>query len=150
MNLQRLFDIQKNLDEFAANKPQVAPFEVFQHKILNLIIKISELTNEIQYLNNKKSNSKCLLKLYINGFQDILSVGIKLGAHSGFQFFKYKIRIEEYAHQLLDIYISIITLNKRPSITNYIDLFIRYIQLGQSLGFEQNKIEQAYLATFSN
>lgn len=148
MNLQKLFVVQKELELFKTNKYYEEPSELFKEKILKFIIKISELANEIQSNQYRDEISCSLLKAYITGFHDLLSLGLNRGAHKGFLFLKYKMVTKEQLDHFLDIYTNIMNLNDQPSIINYIELFTSYIQLGQLLHLEANEIEKAYLDTY--
>ncbi|MCU5408943.1 dUTP diphosphatase [Bacillus cereus] len=150
MNLQKLFDVQKELDKLITNKYYDEPSELFKDKILKFIIKISELANEIQSNKYKyRDEVSCsILKAYITGFHDLLSLGLNQGAHTGFLFLKYKMVTKGQLDHFLDIYTNIMNLNDQPSIINYIELFTSYIQLGQILHLEVNEIEKVYLDTY--
>ncbi|WP_336771228.1 dUTP diphosphatase [Bacillus bombysepticus] len=148
MNLQKLFDVQKELDQFITNKYYEEPSELFKDKILKFIIKISELANEIQSNKYKEEISCSLLKAYITGFHDLLSLGLNRGVNTGFLFLKYKMVTKGQLDHFLDIYTNIMNLNDQPSIINYIELFTSYIQLGQLLHLEVNEIEKVYLDTY--
>ncbi|HDR6318737.1 TPA: dUTP diphosphatase [Bacillus thuringiensis] len=148
MNLQKLFDVQKELNRCITNKNDEEPSNLFKDKILKFIIKISELANEIQPYKYRDQISCSLQKAYIVGFHDLLSLGLNQGAHTGFLFFKYKIVTKGNRDHFLDIYANIMNLNDQPSIINFIELFTSYIQLGQLLHFEPNEIEKVYLDTY--
>jgi len=147
MNLQKLFQLQNTLDHRIETQHHLEGVTVFNKKILSLQVELGELANEtrcFKFWSTKEPSSKdVILEEYVDCLHFILSLGIE----KNYQDINLNVKdsICELSEQFLDLYITISTFITSPSIDNYLNIFQNFLSLGQSLGFSQEDIENAYL-----
>jgi len=156
MNLSKLFEMQKELDDHIEQEHQREPGEDrLAKKVLALLVELGELANEwrgFKYWSNDQKPRKHLLEEYVDCLHFILSIGNDLG-------FKHTICPYAYLEDttMLFIEISFKASDLADSVCNrdqmlygyaedtYYDLFRCFIKLGKKLGFTWEQIEKAYL-----
>ncbi|OUB14296.1 hypothetical protein BK708_25545 [Bacillus thuringiensis serovar yunnanensis] len=120
--------------------------------MLSFLIVFSELANKERIFDESDQelsfNIEDLLKLYIEGFNFIFSMGNCLGINSIFVFCKYTGINNIKAESFLEVYGKTIYFNDSPSFLNYIDLFTMYLGLAEAFNFTQYDIEKAYLSKY--
>ncbi|MDZ5472459.1 dUTP diphosphatase [Bacillus sp. 31A1R] len=150
MKLQNLFEMQKSLDHHIEEKHNLTSDDLFDRKVLALLVEIGELANEtrcFKFWSLKESNSKdVILEEFVDGIHFILSLGIE----SGYNHLK-EINIERspetsLSDQFLKIYELITTFRLNRSIENYKLVFESYLLLANQLGFTDGDIERAYVS----
>ena len=82
MNLQKLFEAQKKLDDHIRKEKGLEGQDLLDKKILALQVELSELANELpevfKFWSNKKNNYKKALEEYCDCLHFILSIGKSL------------------------------------------------------------------------
>ena len=147
MNLQKLFQMQNTLDNRIQAEHQLESVPLFKKKILALQVEVSELANEtrcFKFWSTKKSSSNdVILEEYVDCLHFILSLGLE----KNFQDITLDITNVtcELSDQFLYLYVNIANFIISASINDYLILFNTFLSLGQSLGFTENDIENAYL-----
>ncbi|UOQ47187.1 dUTP diphosphatase [Gracilibacillus caseinilyticus] len=147
MNWQTLFDMQQQLDNYILSQHDLKNENVFDKKILALLVEVGELANEtrcFKYWSVKPpSDKEVILEEYVDGIHFILSLGLELGLE------QYEHKPEGQALELpalfLEVYHAISTLKDTPSIKVYHQVFNTYITLGEALGFTAEDIKGAYM-----
>ncbi|GEL76822.1 dUTP diphosphatase [Tenuibacillus multivorans] len=147
MDWDKLYALQRQLDDEIMDRIPKTRDEVLDDKILALIVEVSELANEtrcFKYWSQKGPNNQSdILEEYVDGIHFLLSLGIDLG-------FKYHHRDHEvsapsitaYFHK---IYEGINSFKQNPSQEHYLQLWLTYLSLGMQLGFSEQDIYDAYL-----
>lgn len=83
MELSKLFQMQKALDQHIEEKHMLQNEDLFDRKVLALLVEIGELANEtrcFKFWSVKPSSSKeVVLEEFVDGIHFILSLGIECG-----------------------------------------------------------------------
>ncbi|WHY76413.1 dUTP diphosphatase [Neobacillus sp. WH10] len=148
MQLEKLFQMQKALDTHIEEKHELLDEELFERKVLALLVEIGELANEtrcFKFWSVKPSSAKnVILEEFVDGVHFILSLGIECG----FDPQQIELNVHESTlnetDQFLRIYELTSSFQKSKNLLSYIELFKAYLQLAELLGFSQLEIEQAY------
>ncbi|AEB74749.1 dUTP diphosphatase [Clostridium botulinum] len=146
MNLDRLFQLQHNLDERIIKEHNLQDKALCSKKILALQVEVSELANEtrcFKFWSNKGPSSKeKILEEYVDCLHFILSLGLE------WNYSDITLNCKNYESELTDkfnnIYIDINDFVVCPSKDNYTTLFEDFLCLGHDLDFTPEEIEQAY------
>jgi dimeric dUTPase (all-alpha-NTP-PPase superfamily) len=153
MNLAKLFEAQKKLDEHIESKhPRESRKEWFEKKIIALFVEVGELANELpevfKFWSNKKNNYEKALNEYVDGLHFILSIGLEYGIENiSFDYIGIYAKPE---NGFLSIYRQLALLSTISSgkeelrKTHYSILVEMFISLGKTLGFTWEQIEKAY------
>jgi dimeric dUTPase (all-alpha-NTP-PPase superfamily) len=148
MKLEKLFHMQKALDAHIEEKHMLQDEELFDRKVLALLVEIGELANEtrsFKFWSVKPSSAKeVILEEFVDGVHFILSLGIECG----FDTAQMNLNVQESAvnvtEQFLIVYEMISIFQKSKDFNDYIKLFESYLQLASLLGFKYEEIERAY------
>jgi len=149
MNLQKLFQMQKELDQRIESKHQLENERLIERKILALLVEIGELANETRCFKfwsiKPPSKDEIILEEYVDGLHFLLSIGLELHM-SDLNEMKPKKSNENLTDQFLTIFHEASLLKKKFSIDTYLHLFQHYLNLGLSLGFTMDEIYEAYIS----
>ncbi len=147
MNWQTLFTMQKELDTYILAQHDLKNENVFDKKVLALLVEVGELANEtrcFKYWSLKPASGKDVIaEEYVDGIHFILSLGIDLGI--------YDFRGNdspcdgELTTLFHDVFQDIHLLRDKRSQEAYFQLFNTYLILGRKLGFTEEDIKEAYL-----
>ena len=146
MNWATLFDMQQKLDQYIEENNSVVEKDLFEQKVLALIVELGELANETRsfkfWSKNKKLNDEAILEEYVDGIHFILSLGLE----KGFTFDKQLETNEDVSlnSQFLKLYELIITFKNSPNQKSYDDLFLNYLLLGRLLHISDEQLKKAY------
>src|SRR5699024_10718845 len=146
MNWQTLFTMQKKLDNYILAQHNLKDENVFDKKVLALLVEIGELANEtrcFKYWSLKPPSKKeVILEEYVDGIHFILSVGLELGLDN---YEPTNEEVGEYMKTIFNlVYQTITYLRIDQSISSYKMVFHTYLMLGDELGFSANDIKKAY------
>ncbi|XJZ26430.1 dUTP diphosphatase [Bacillota bacterium Lsc_1132] len=149
MQLKNLFKMQKALDQYIEENHQLGGEDLFDRKVLALLVEIGELANEtrsFKFWSLKPSSEKqVILEEFVDGIHFILSLGIECG------FDQLPITVEQKSsaltvnEQFLKIYQSVCDFQTSRSFEYYIAVIELYLQLAVQLGISNEEIEQAYI-----
>ncbi|MDQ0230990.1 dUTP diphosphatase [Metabacillus malikii] len=149
MNLDKLFSMQKELDEKIEAKHGLHNEPLIEKKLLALLVEVGELANETRCFKfwsvKPPAPVQVILEEYVDGIHFILSIGLELKLDKTDLHFEGG-EDRTVTEQFLTIYESIATLKQKLTSENYVTLFNHYIHLGKLLGFSNEQIEQAYVA----
>lgn len=147
MNIQELFDIQKQLDNKILKEHGLEEDNLLQPKTLALLVELGELANEtrcFKYWSKKgPSPQEVILEEYVDCLHFILSIGL----HEGYRDISLSQRDlqQEKTEIFLDIYRKTNQLQEESTKEKYIELFETFLALGSKLGFSWEEVHQAYL-----
>ncbi|WP_163539722.1 dUTP diphosphatase [Gracilibacillus sp. YIM 98692] len=147
MNWQPLFHMQQELDNYIVAQHQLENEQVFDKKILALLVEVGELANEtrcFKYWSLKPASpNDVIAEEYVDGIHFILSLGLELGLDD----FKSQDRTTEKDLSSLfnDVFEKITTLKNERTIEAYKELFQTYLLLGNAIGFSADDMKDAYL-----
>jgi dimeric dUTPase (all-alpha-NTP-PPase superfamily) len=149
MSLEKLFDMQAALDRYIEENHQLQNEDLFNRKVLALLVEIGELANETRSFKfwsvKPASEKKVILEEFVDGIHFILSLGIECG----FQNDDVKLENESAAldinEQFLKVYQAVSTFQSTKSLNDYQRVFNGYLQLAALLGIGYEEMEQAYI-----
>ncbi len=148
MNLQKLFEMQRQLDAHIEKEhPRQEGEDRLAKKILALQVELGELANELpevfKYWSNKKNNYEKALKEYVDCLHFLLSIGLdeNIGTLEWEQIEPWK--RESIIDQFIDLFDC--TVRLKTDITEYVIIWDYFIGLGEMLGFSWEEVEEAYL-----
>lgn len=151
INLEELYNLQKELDLEIAKNHNVSYETTHAKRLLALIVEFGELANEtrcFKYWSNKPSSAKeVVMDEYADGIHFLLSLGIPLHAHK----YKYELKKEEkeLTVQILEVYSLATKLLKHYNLRNYTKCFQKYLNLAPMIGMSEQDIIDSYKSKLS-
>jgi len=167
VNLEKLFEAQKNLDEHITRKKGLEGQDLFAKKILALLVELGELANEwrgfkfwsqdqqprtkvqVYTGSGRKIEGKYknpLLEEYVDCLHFILSIGLELG------FSEFEIRTIPQRKDVTSQFLKLMRVSQDVLFKREVEqeiykiLISEFIALGKMLGFTWEQIEEAYFA----
>lgn len=148
MDFNRLFVIQKGLDDRIRQEHGLIGRDLTADKILALQVELAELANEtrcFKYWSKKQPSAReTILEEYVDGLHFVISLGVELG---------YAYEADEpqaSSGSLTERFTALLALTavfgQRREADVYRELFDAIWGLGSGLGFTAEEIEAAYLA----
>jgi dimeric dUTPase (all-alpha-NTP-PPase superfamily) len=148
MQLERLFQMQKELDHHIEVKHQLENEDLFNRKILALFVEIGELANEtrcFKFWSVKPSSEKqVILEEFVDGIHFILSLGLECGLELTELDFNLKVSASDVTNQFLAIYEILSCFQFSKSREDYLALFQAYFNLANLLGITKEEMIEAY------
>lgn len=145
MNLNKLSETQKILDDRIVKEKCLEGQNLLDKKILALYTEIGELSNELpkdfKFWSNKKNNYERALKEYIDCVHFSLSIGIEF-EYTDFD--QTAIYSDSILEQFNTFFWSIAQFDYNRYESDYDFMIGNLIGLGKMLGFTSDQIEQAY------
>lgn len=145
MNLNLLFKKQKELDEYIYEKNNVTAKEVFERKIVALLVELGELANELNFFKYWKENINIDRQRAIEEYIDVIHFAIGLAVDLGIDEHKY---IETQPQDLNKLFIGITNLATVLSTSKEKEhaktLLNNIIALGYQLGLDEQTVIGAY------
>jgi len=149
MNLAKLFETQKLLDNRIVDEHNLQGQDLLPKKILSLQVELGELVNELpeifKFWSRKKNNYEKALEEYCDCLHLILSIGNDLEINIELYTvlpFKHKTILDQF----LQTYYVIGDLEHDPSQEGLITVLQYLLGLGEMLGFTPEQIEKSYYA----
>jgi dimeric dUTPase (all-alpha-NTP-PPase superfamily) len=149
MNLQKLFELQRKLDEHIEQEhPRQEGEDRLAKKILALQVEIGELLNELpevfKFWSNKKNNRAKALEEYCDGLHFILSIGLELYDEEDIEMIAADLQLYRRVN-IIEQFQGIFYNISRLRSGGYTYLFEHFLGLGKMLGFTWEEIEEAYM-----
>lgn len=145
MNLNSLFKKQKKLDEYIYEKNNVTAKEVFERKIVALLVELGELANELQFFKYWKENTNIDRQRAIEEYIDVIHFAIGLAVDLGVDEHEY---IETQPRDLNKLFLGITSLATVISVSKSKEhaksLINNVIALGYQLGLTEETVLAAY------
>jgi dimeric dUTPase (all-alpha-NTP-PPase superfamily) len=164
MNLNKLFQIQKELDQKIVDKHGLHGEDLLPKKILALQVELGELANEARFFKfwseDQEPRTKRgyglvrpgewrnpLLEEYVDCLHFILSIGNHLGFNTTFKPYLVKeyTTLEYFEVTFVKISEFVVHQGRKQKEFYYGEVFSHFLGLGKSLGFTWGEVEQAYL-----
>lgn len=146
MEWTKLFAMQKKLDDYIEENNELEKEDLFNKKILALIVELGELANETRsfkfWSKKKETDLLAITEEYIDGVHFILSLGLEKGYT--FNGKPSSVKNRTVNEQFLLLYELIISFKNNPSLDNYEELFSSYLGLGQLLELTAEEIQASY------
>lgn len=148
INLYKLFEKQKKLDEFIHKKHKLTYEKTFMETKLALFVELAELANEIRcfkFWSIKGSNPKeKIIEEYVDGLHFITSLCLTKKINTIFNI-KQKNKLYFTKHEItikfLKLFKTIYKLKSKNSLTKW---FKNYLNFGFCLNFSLKQILNAY------
>ncbi|WP_226646447.1 dUTP diphosphatase [Mesobacillus subterraneus] len=149
MNTITLFKMQKALDGHIESQHNLEQEDLFDRKVLALLVEIGELANEtrcFKFWSVKPASEKdIILEEFVDGVHFILSLGIECGFEELETISQIQLNEQDATKQFLAIYEYVQKFRVSRSKQDYVHLFQSYLKLAQLLGLNEDQIEQAYI-----
>lgn len=150
MDLRQLFQMQKQLDTHIETTHQLENEDLFDRKVLALLVELSELANEtrcFKFWSLKPSSEKqVILEEFVDGVHFMLSLGLEQSFEQTLTTIEVntipKITVSE---QFLQVYEAVHQFRNKRSIPTYENMFRQLLMLGEILGFSGEEIYEAYI-----
>ncbi|OIJ12365.1 dUTPase [Anaerobacillus alkalilacustris] len=148
MDLIKMFQLQKELDNRIREEHNVLGKNLIAEKVLAFQVELGELANEtrcFKYWSLKQpSSQEVILEEYVDGFHFLLSIGIDISISIK----KLNVDTPKINSTLTNQFATLYSLSsqfeKTKDESDFIVLFQRYLVLGKLLGFTDSDIETAY------
>ncbi|KJD59251.1 dUTPase, partial [Bacillus amyloliquefaciens] len=171
MNLQKMFEMQKALDDRIIKEKGLEGQDLLPNLILALQVELAECANEwrgFKHWSNNREPRTCvidkkgqtakeyyknpLLEEYVDCLHFILSIGIRIGYTPHYYYLEFLKRsffevsgVNAFLAVLNEVaYFHTEVKTDGMVFTPYIEIFNRFNELGKSLGFTPDQIEAAY------
>lgn len=145
----KLFNMQAKLDQYIAENHKLTEKDnLVSKRYLALLVELGELANETRcfkfWSTKAPSHNDVILEEYVDGVHFILSLGLELGYrfHSSSPI---KVVDQSLTDQFNAVFAACTSFNATPDIAHYEALFVRFLELGQLLGFTEADIQTAYM-----
>ncbi|SHJ80727.1 dUTP diphosphatase [Tepidibacter formicigenes] len=150
MNLNKLYNLQKKLDEKIAKNHNLISENLTSHKILALQVEVGELANEtrcFKFWSLKEPSPKdIILEEFVDCLHFILSIGLDLNFDDiTIDELSINNKNETLTKSFLEFFDSISLFKNVLLKENYIDMFSKFLYLGKQLDFSPKEIEKSYL-----
>ncbi|MBT2681911.1 dUTP diphosphatase [Bacillus sp. ISL-35] len=149
MDTITLFKMQKALDSHIELQHKLENDDLFDRKILALLVEIGELANETRCFKfwsvKPSSEQDIVLEEFVDGVHFILSLGIECGYEDIEDITQNRSTVTDTSSQFLAVYESVQKFRDSRSKKDYIDLFGSYMRLAELIGLQEAQIEQAYI-----
>jgi dimeric dUTPase (all-alpha-NTP-PPase superfamily) len=150
MNTEKLFKMQKELDKHIESQHGLENEDLFDRKVLALLVEIGELANETRCFKfwslKPSSETQVILEEFVDGVHFILSLGIECGLDSLTSITSGTSAEKNTSSQFLAVYESAHRFRNSRTENDFILLFESYMKLAELLGLSAEQIEQAYIA----
>ncbi|WP_244834125.1 dUTP diphosphatase [Clostridium sp. BJN0001] len=149
MDIQSMFNAQKNFNNTFKISPELNLYKLSARKHLEFEIKLGQLADETKcfnYLLNKKNIID--IDSVFNKYITCISMALTLGLDNNYtDLISASTYPNDYclSDQFLNLYIDINDLLASPSFDHYITLIEDLLSLGLTLGFSEDKIEQEFI-----
>lgn len=149
MNLKKLFDMQKGLDRHIEAQHQLDSDNLFNRKVLALLVELGELANETRCFKfwslKGPSADDVILEEFVDGLHFILSLGIECEFEDKAELTFRTEQSEDLTEQFLSLYQWIGEFRETRMFHDYQTILNEYLHLAGLMGFSMNQIEQAYI-----
>lgn len=149
MRLEKLFTMQKALDQYIEENHQLQGKDLFDRKVLALLVEIGELANEtrcFKFWSLKPSSEKQIIREeFVDGIHFILSIGLECGFDQQVDEVEQQSSSLTVSEQFLKIYERVSDFRSSKSFADYIAVIELYLQLAVLLGITDDEMEEAYI-----
>ncbi|MDX5324023.1 MAG: dUTP diphosphatase [Exiguobacterium sp.] len=147
MNWTTLFDQQRRLDERIKEEHQLSGNQ-FDERLLALLVELGELANETRsfkfWSTKGPSPQDVILEEYVDGIHFLLSLGLALGYER--ESFPAGSSYLDATDAFLDVFRKVTNFGLSKTEAMYETLMAAYLELGYTLGFNEELIMFAYVS----
>ncbi|MFB6467910.1 dUTP diphosphatase [Cytobacillus sp. Hz8] len=149
MKIKKLFEMQKALDQHIETKHQLMEENLFDRKVLALLVEVGELANETRCFKfwsvKSASPDSVIIEEFVDGIHFILSLGIECGFDQEMVLEPNVNQAGSLSEEFIKVYELITKFRLEKSYDVFQQLFNQYILIARLLGFTSDQIIQAYL-----
>ncbi|WP_018662568.1 dUTP diphosphatase [Heyndrickxia acidiproducens] len=150
MELNEWFLIQKQLDHYIESEHGLEKEDLFERKLLALLVETGELANETRcfkfWSQKGPSPREVILEEFVDGVHFILSLGLELGYDREALQLQSKQQEKNLTASFIAVYEAITALKASRSLPDYEKLLQQFFNTGAQLGFSIEDIQKAYMA----
>jgi len=147
VNWTTLFDQQRRLDERIKEEHQLSGNQ-FDERLLALLVELGELANETRsfkfWSTKGPSPQDVILEEYVDGIHFLLSLGLALGYER--ESFPAGSSYLDATDAFLDVFRKVTNFGLSKTEAMYETLMAAYLELGYTLGFNEELIMMAYVS----
>lgn len=148
MNIEKLFQMQRQLDDRIKQEHNLIGADLIDEKILAFQVELGELANEtrcFKYWSLKPASDKeVILEEYVDGIHFLLSIGLELQTCS-LSTSDNKIDNQSLTKQFMALFQLSSQLGALKKIDLFEEVFQQYMHLGKLLNYTPDEIETAYI-----
>jgi dimeric dUTPase (all-alpha-NTP-PPase superfamily) len=148
VQLEKLFKMQQALDQHIEEKHGLKNEDLFNRKVLALLVELGELANETRCFKfwsvRPSSEKSVVLEEFVDGIHFILSLGIECEYQNLDYTFELEPSTVSTTEQFLLIYQRVNTFKDSKRASDFKTLLKSYLQLGALLGISYEEMEKAY------
>ncbi|RJS59957.1 dUTP diphosphatase [Bacillus sp. PK3_68] len=149
MDLAKLFRMQRALDGYIEAEHGLQEADLFDKKVLALLVEIGELANETRCFKfwslKKPSAREVILEEFVDGVHFILSLGLTCSLEQEATAEDKKAE-GSITDQFLLVYEAVQSFKQEKSAEAYQQMLQEYFTLGGLLGFSAEEVEKAYVS----
>ncbi|TYR82200.1 dUTPase [Priestia megaterium] len=149
MNLQSLFNMQRQLDQHIEENHQLQSENLATRKILALLVEMGELANETRCFKfwsvKPPAEQHVILEEFVDGVHFLLSLGIECDFDS-ISALPVQTPKQSATEQFLHVFSLVVQFQESRTEERYIEMFSAYMTLADVLGFTAAAIEKAYMS----
>lgn len=146
MDWELLFEKQVKLDAYISNNHDLSKADLFEQKILALLVELGELANETRCFKfwsmKARNEDSVIIEEYVDNIHFLLSLGLE--KNLAFKEITYEKKNVSETAQFNQIFEYISKFREDTTKENYLNLFKAYLQLANILGFSNEAIMKAY------
>ncbi len=146
MDWDSLFKKQRELDSYIINNRGLHTKNVFEEKMLALLVELGELANETRCFKfwslKDKSDKATILEEYVDNIHFLLSIGLE----KGYTFSDIDVAETAVAETkgFNQVFSACLAFYQEQTRERYMAMFSEYLGLARMLGFSETDIIQAY------
>lgn len=147
LDLERIVELQRELDNSIHEIRQVSYDTTFEHRKLALLVELGELANEVRSFKFWSSKAPSAKEIILEEFVDCLHFCISLGIGMKIDFancYVLEIDIKDTSAMFNQTIARVVELDENNNSTYY-EMFSYVINLALLLGFKSEEIFTAYL-----
>ncbi|MCL6586550.1 MAG: dUTP diphosphatase [Anoxybacillus sp.] len=149
MDIQRLYAMQRQLDERIETERGLKGENLVERKLLALLVEVGELANETRcfkfWSSKPPASFETILEEYVDGLHFILSLGLDLQLAERIEWPNVE-ESKPLVSQFFTVFQAIHLFEQSLTVETYEALLRSYAALGHALQFTPEQIEQAYMA----
>lgn len=150
MELQKIFTMQKGLDSYIEKKHGLEKEDLFDKKVLALLVELGELANETRCFKFWSIKSppprEVILEEFVDGVHFIASLGIECG-YDNLEVVEGKKGMNRgMTEQFLRVFQAVETFRTSKEKSHYVDVWEEYLNLAILLGFSEEEIKNGYVS----
>ena len=146
MNLTKLFELQRRLDERIIEEKGLHNLNLLDIRKLALLVELGELANEWRgfkfWSRDLQPRREKMLEEYVDCLHFFLSIGLELGVDPKMAEWRHMVRKKPVVTcQFQKIFYWVSSMD---GVLDWLQAFWLFIGLGEMLGFSWDEIEEAY------